>query len=200
VLSRRALFVVSTVGMAVHAVLSLGTAIGRWRFVAPDEIGPAVPVSRADLVVVVPVPAATLHVGDVVYVRAPKQPGMLVRIDGVVDAPKRAYVVHGVGDGSPRTLPETVWQQRRAIPAAGVPFRALSGPLPTLALALAGLTLVGADVWRRRAPRRVVEPAPAVPDKHDPNGAASVALAFRGESADPARAPTDASAARQLRR
>src|SRR3954469_8034045 len=101
-LARRALFAVVIVAVAMMVVLAAGSAVGRWRFVAPDHIGNAVPVSRADLVVVVPVPAASLRAGDVVYVRPPKESGSLVRIDGVVDSNKRTFRVHGALGGPPR--------------------------------------------------------------------------------------------------
>jgi hypothetical protein len=200
-LARRALFLAGILVVMVVVVLASGTIVGRWRFVTPDEIGPAVPVSRADLVVVVPVPAATLRAGDVVYVRPPDQPGMLVRIDGVVDPRLRTYLIHGETDAAPRKLPETVWRQRRALPAAGVPFRALAGPVPTLVLALTGVALVAGDLWQRRR-RDASAPVPATPATEDPETIvpAAVTLGFIGVSTDPDRRAVDASRSDRPRR
>jgi hypothetical protein len=195
---QRLLFAAAACGAVVLVVFAAGTAAGRWRFVTPETKSPNVPLARSSLVVVVPVPAATLRTGDVVFVRPRQGPSALIRIERVTDASGHKFEASDAHGSGPVVLHDTAWRSTRVVPVAGLFFRMLAAWLPTLVLFVLGVALVVWDCLRHRrrasVPALLEESHPADLDADVIPASVTLGL-LAGSRADAEPAPTEPPAA-----
>jgi hypothetical protein len=143
-LVKRVILVLGAVVTIAVALLAIGSAAGRWRVArAPSPVGHA-STPNGSVVLVVPVPAATLHPGDEIIVTLPdRESPHTYFVSGVTDAHARAMRIQDErGRIFTGTLPNTVWRVRYAVPALGPIFGFLLGGIQAAVLVLLGLGLL----------------------------------------------------------
>jgi hypothetical protein len=137
-------------------LLAVIDATGRVRVVAAPEQTIGTAYESSDLLLVVPVAAQRLRVGDVIVVKNENEHA-LFRLDRILDS--AGPEVHFAGDPTTRVrkLGGTTWRVRTAVPMLGIPMRLLAGPLQALVLVGLGfLLIVRAEVKRARESARAV--------------------------------------------
>jgi hypothetical protein len=152
-LVRRVILVVGVLLTVAVALLAIGSAAGRWRVALAPSPAVRATTPEGAVVLVVPVPAATLRPGDEFVGRLrPREVPHTYHVSGIVDARAREMRIRDdAGELYTGSLPNTVWRVRYAAPALGPFFDALLGPIQAGALVVLGLLLMlYADRERRR--------------------------------------------------
>ena len=150
----------AVLGVAALMVLGLGPHTGRYRTATVLSASMRPTISEGSVVVVTPLPAEDLHVGDVIMYRTPEGDRRVVshRVVEIVE-PGTRPVVRTQGDANPAPDPWTarleggsLWQVRAAVPGLGHAVQALRDPRvrPVLVGVVPVLLAVVClrDIWR----------------------------------------------------
>jgi hypothetical protein len=145
---------------AAVVVLAVGASAGRWRVWPVRAEGAGTGVGHDAALVLVPVPALQVDVGDRIVMGRDHARPALYRVDEIIDTVDgRVRVRDDHGRSHDVTLPSRVWRMSRDIPYAGIPMRLLAGPLQALILVGIGILVIVRAESRRNRQRRGPEPA-----------------------------------------
>src|SRR5689334_5563091 len=117
-LARRVILVGGALLTVAIAVLAIGSAAGRWRIGLAPSAAPRATTPEGAVVLVVPVPSATLKPGDEFVGRLrPREEPHTYHVLGVVDArASEMRLRESNGEIYAGPLPRTVWRVRFAAP------------------------------------------------------------------------------------
>jgi hypothetical protein len=151
-----------TLAAAVVVVLAVGATAGRWRVWPVRAEGAGTGVGHDAALVLVPVPALQVDVGDRIVMGRDHARPALYRVDEIIDTVDgRVRVRDDHGKSHDVTLPARVWRMSRDLPYAGIPMRLLAGPIQAPVLVGIGIVVIARAESRRNRLRR--GPAPAEP-------------------------------------
>jgi hypothetical protein len=152
-----------TLAAAAVVVLAVGASAGRWRVWPVRAEGAGTGVGHDAALVLVPVAALQVDVGDRIVMGRDHARPALYRVGEIIDTVEgRVRVRDDRGRPHDVTLPTRVWRMSRDIPYAGIPMRLLAGPLQALVLVGIGILVIARAESRRNRQRRGPEPAATI--------------------------------------
>ena len=152
-----------TLAAAAVVVLAVGASAGRWRVWPVRAEGAGTGVGHDAALVLVPVPALQVDVGDRIVMGRDHAKPALYRVDEIIDTVDgRVRVRDDHARPHDVTLPSRVWRMSRDVPYAGIPMRLLAGPVQALILVGIGILVIARAESRRNRRHRGPEPAVAI--------------------------------------
>ena len=119
-----------TLAAAGVVVLAVGATAGRWRVWPVHAEGAGTGVGHDAAVVLVPVPALQIDVGDRIVMGRDHARPALYRVDEIIDTVEgRVRVRDDARPPHDVTLPARVWRMSRDVPYAGIPDASARRPV-----------------------------------------------------------------------
>ena len=160
---RRLSSIALTLAAAGVVILAIGASAGRWCVWPVRAEGAGTGVGHDAALVLVPIPALQVDVGDRIVMGRDHARPALYRVDEIIDTVDgRVRVRDDHGKSHDVTLPSRVWRMSRDIPYAGIPMRLMAGPVQALVLVGIGIVVIARAESRRNRLRRGPEPAEPV--------------------------------------
>jgi len=133
-------------------IVAGGTAAGRWRLWAVHHAGTQTGIAYNSAVLLVPVPAVEVRVGDRVVIGQPGTGATLLRITGITDSQTaKVDIVDAHNTVQEVALPAKVWRVSKVLPYSGIPLRLLAGPIQAAFLVLGGIGVIAQAERKRHA-------------------------------------------------